>query len=105
MNLVLFQCRCNISKPDEMDLCCLGSGEEMEESRVIRSRKLQSLKEEELSTATLRALFRLLDEDGSGEVSASEIRRGLILLGFEEAADPVALSRVVSDIDEDNTVG
>ncbi len=44
------------------------------------------------------------DDDGSGEVSAQEIRRGLLLLGFPEAEDPVALSRVVSDIDEDNTV-
>ncbi len=53
--------------------------------------------------SNLRALFRLLDEEGAGEISALEIRRGLLLLGFPEAADPVALSRVVGDIDEDNT--
>ncbi len=70
---------------------------------MIRSRKLHSLQKEELSTATLRALFRLLDEDGSGEVSAQEIQRGLQMLGFQEASDPVALSRVISDIDDDNT--
>jgi hypothetical protein len=76
---------------------------EVDENRMIRFRKLQALRKEELSTQTLRALFRLLDEDGSGEVSAQEIRHGLILLGFEEATDPIALSRVVSDIDDDNT--
>jgi hypothetical protein len=75
----------------------------LDENRMIRSRKLQALKKEELSTATLRSLFRLLDEDGSLEVSAQEIRHGLILLGFDEAADPIALSRILSDIDEDNT--
>jgi hypothetical protein len=71
---------------------------------MLRSRKLLALATEELSISNLRSLFRLLDDDGSGEVSSLEIRRGLKLLGFPEADDPVALSRVVSDIDEDNTV-
>jgi hypothetical protein len=74
------------------------------DNRMLRSRKLQTLAQQEISLKNLRSLFRLLDDDGSGEVSAHEIRRGLLLLGFPEAKDPVALSRVVSDIDEDNTV-
>jgi Ca2+-binding EF-hand superfamily protein len=69
----------------------------------MRARKLQTLATEELSIKNLRALFRLLDEEGTGEISALEIRKGLQLLGFSEAADPVALSRVVGDIDDDNT--
>lgn len=69
----------------------------------MRSKKLKALSSEELSLENLRSLFRLLDDDGSGEVSANEIKRGLILLGFPEAHDPVALSRVVGEIDDDNT--
>lgn len=44
-----------------------------------------------------------MDDDGSYEVSPAEIQRGLLLLGFENAADPVALSRLLVDIDEDKT--
>lgn len=37
------------------------------------------------------------------QVSPAEIQRGLLLLGFESASDPVALSRLLVDIDEDKT--
>ena len=69
----------------------------------MRAKKLKALSSKELSLNNLRSLFRLLDDDGSGEVSADEIKRGLIMLGFPEANDPVALSRVVREIDDDNT--
>jgi len=72
-------------------------------AKKLRARKLADLAKKELTSANLRALFRLLDDDGSYEVSPAEIQRGLLLLGFENAADPVALSRLLVDIDEDKT--
>ena len=72
--------------------------------RKLRARKLLSLADEEsLTTTDLRALFRLLDEDGNHEISALEIQSGLLLLGFQAAADPVALSRFLLDVDSDRT--
>jgi hypothetical protein len=73
------------------------------DSRKLRARKLAALAQRDLTTDNLRALFRLLDDDGSHEVSPAEIQRGLLLLGFENAADPVALSRLLVDIDDDKT--
>jgi Ca2+-binding EF-hand superfamily protein len=73
------------------------------DSKKLRARKLAALASKDLTTDNLRALFRLLDDDGSHEVSPSEIQRGLLLLGFDSAADPVALSRLLVDIDEDKT--
>jgi hypothetical protein len=51
----------------------------------------------------MRFLFRLLDEDGGGSLSAEEIKKGMLLLGFPEAEDPVVLGRLVQNIDEDQT--
>jgi hypothetical protein len=58
---------------------------------------------EEISLDSMRSLFRLLDEDGGGSLSANEIKKGMLLLGFSEAEDPVALGRLVQNIDEDQT--
>jgi hypothetical protein len=58
---------------------------------------------EEISLDSMRSLFRLLDEDGGGSLSAEEIKRGMHLLGFKEADDPVALGRLIQNIDEDQT--
>jgi len=81
-----------------------GSVWDKRDVRKLRARKLLSLADEELlTTSDLRALFRLLDEDGNHEVSALEIQSGLLLLGFEAAADPVALSRFLLDVDSDRT--
>ena len=44
---------------------------------------------EEISLDSMRSLFRLLDEDGGGSLSAEEIKKGMHLLGFKEADDPV----------------
>jgi hypothetical protein len=73
------------------------------DSRKLRARKLAALAQKDLTAENLRSLFRLLDDDGSHEVSPAEIQRGLLLLGFENAADPVALSRLLVDIDDDKT--
>jgi hypothetical protein len=73
------------------------------DSRKLRARKLATLATKDLTAENLRALFRCLDLDGSHELSPAEVQRGLLLLGFENAADPVALSRLLVDIDEDKT--
>jgi hypothetical protein len=59
--------------------------------------------DQEISLGTMRFLFRLLDEDGGGSLSAREIKRGMLLLGFPQAHDPLALGRLVKSIDEDQT--
>lgn len=69
----------------------------------LRERRLRDLSSKPLSMDNMRQLFRLLDMDGSQEVSPSEIQRGLVLLGFEAANDPAVLSRLLLDIDEDKT--
>jgi hypothetical protein len=69
----------------------------------LRERRLTDLAEKPLSLDNMRQLFRLLDMDGSQEVSPGEIQRGLVLLGFEAANDPAALARLLLDIDEDKT--
>ena len=58
---------------------------------------------QEISLDSMRSLFRLLDEDGGGSLSAEEIKKGMQLLGFKEADDPVALGRLIQNIDEDQT--
>jgi len=74
-----------------------------EVSRRLRARKLAGLATKEINPRTMRTLFRLCDEDNSHEVSPAEIQRALVLLGFPTAKDPVALSRLLIDIDEDKT--
>jgi Ca2+-binding EF-hand superfamily protein len=59
--------------------------------------------DQEISLGTMRFLFRLLDEDGGGSLSAGEIKRGMLLLGYQEAHDPLALGRLLRCIDEDRT--
>ena len=59
--------------------------------------------DQEISLDTMRFLFRLLDEDGGGSLSAREIKRGMLLLGYREAHDPLALGRLVRCMDEDQT--
>ena len=77
---------------------------ETSDRRKLRAKKLLSLASEgSLSNTNLRSLYRLLDENGNQEVSASEMQSGLLLLGFESAADPVALSRFILDVDSDRT--
>jgi hypothetical protein len=58
---------------------------------------------EEISVESMRYLFRLLDRDGGSSLSVEEIKKGMILLGFPEAHDPVALGRLVQSIDKDQT--
>ena len=58
---------------------------------------------QEISVDSMRFLFRLLDEDGGGSLSAEEIKKGMLLLGYPEAHDPLALGRLVQSIDEDQT--
>jgi hypothetical protein len=58
---------------------------------------------QEISVDSMRFLFRLLDEDGGGSLSAEEIKKGMLLLGYPEAEDPVVLGRLVQNIDEDQT--
>lgn len=41
------------------------------DSKKLRARKLASLANKELTNDNLRALFRLLDDDGSHEVSSA----------------------------------
>ena len=72
-------------------------------ARRLRARKLAGLATREINPRTMRKLFRLCDEDNSHEVSPAEIQRALVLLGFPIAKDPVALSRLLIDIDEDKT--
>ena len=74
-----------------------------EAARRLRARKLAGLATKEINPRTMRMLFRLCDEDNSHEVSPAEIQRALVLLGFPVAKDPVALSRLLIDIDEDKT--
>lgn len=74
-----------------------------ESRNKLRERRLRDLSSKPLSMNNMRQLFRLLDMDGSQEVSPSEIQRGLVLLGFEAANDPAVLSRLLLDIDEDKT--
>ena len=71
--------------------------------RRLRARKLAALSSREINPRTMRQLFRLCDEDGSHLVSPAEIQRGLVLLGFPAAKNPVALSRLVVDIDRSKT--
>jgi len=70
---------------------------------TLRAEKLRSLAGKEIFVDIMRALFRLLDEDGSGELSPDEFRTGMVLLDFPEVADPVVLSRLITAIDEDRT--
>ena len=58
---------------------------------------------EEISVDSMRLLFSLLDTDGGGSLSSEEIKRGMLLLGFHEADDPVALGRLIQSIDQDQT--
>jgi Ca2+-binding EF-hand superfamily protein len=58
---------------------------------------------EEISVESMRFLFSLLDIDGGSSLSSEEIKRGMLLLGFEEAHDPVALGRLIQSIDGDQT--
>ena len=69
----------------------------------IRTRILNSFGERDLNMGIMRSLFRLLDDDGSGELSASEIRRGMVLMKFDDIEDPIALSKLLVDIDDDQT--
>jgi len=101
--------------------------------RKLRARKLLKLARKELTQDNLRELFRLLDEDGKHDISSADMqsggcsgcartprsvahipltlscsprrgaRAGMLLLGFEAAADPVALSRFLLDVDDDRT--
>ena len=72
-------------------------------ARRLRARKLAGLATKEINPRTMRMLFRLCDEDNSHEVSPAEIQRALVLLGFPLAKDPVALTRLLVDIDDDKT--
>jgi hypothetical protein len=72
-------------------------------ARRLRARKLAGLATKEINPRTMRMLFRLCDEDNSHEVSPAEIQRALVLLGFALAKDPVALTRLLVDIDDDKT--
>ena len=58
---------------------------------------------EEISVESMRYLFRLLDTDGGSSLSVEELKTGMILLGFPEVHDPVALGRLVQSIDDDQT--
>ena len=58
---------------------------------------------EEISVESMRFLFSLLDTDGGSSLSSEEIKKGMLLLGFEEAHDPVALGRLIQSIDGDQT--
>ena len=49
----------------------------------MRNRKLNAKAKDEFSPDGLRAFFRLLDEDGSKELSPGEDQNGLVILGFE----------------------
>ncbi len=49
----------------------------------LRELKLASKATEDFSPQSLRGVFRLLDEDGSKELSPAEVKKGLIQLGFE----------------------
>ena len=71
--------------------------------RRLRARKLAGRATKEINPRTMRMLFRLCDEDNSHEVSPAEIQRALVLLGFALAKDPVALTRLLVDIDDDKT--
>ena len=49
----------------------------------MRHLKLMARAQEEFSPHGLRSFFRLLDEDGSKELSPAEVQKGLLILGFE----------------------
>ncbi len=49
----------------------------------LRELKLTFKATEEFSPHGLRSVFRLLDEDGSKELSPAEVKKGLIQLGFQ----------------------
>eukprot|EP00291_Cryptomonas_curvata_P019728 CAMPEP_0172176098 /NCGR_PEP_ID=MMETSP1050-20130122/14607_1 /TAXON_ID=233186 /ORGANISM="Cryptomonas curvata, Strain CCAP979/52" /LENGTH=500 /DNA_ID=CAMNT_0012848299 /DNA_START=139 /DNA_END=1637 /DNA_ORIENTATION=- len=76
---------------------------EIDRTYFLRTWKLDAMAHEEISMDSMRSLFRLLDEDGGGSLSAEEIKKGMHLLGFKEADDPVALGRLIQNIDEDQT--
>ena len=76
-----------------------------DETKKIRLRILNAYGDKEFSMDLMRQLFRLLDDDGSGELSAIEIQRGMTLMKFDDAEDPVALSRLLVDIDDDKVSG
>ena len=48
----------------------------------LRELKLAAKAKEDFSPDGLRSVFRLLDEDGSKELSPAEVKNGLIKLGF-----------------------
>ena len=58
----------------------------------LRELKLTSKAKENFSPHGLRSVFRLLDEDGSKELSPAEVKKGLIKLGFEVDPRPLGLS-------------
>lgn len=72
-------------------------------SQRLRAAKLRGLAKEEICLESMRKLFRLLDEDQGGTLDPQELKKGMEMLGFQEVADPVALDRLVREIDEDKT--
>lgn len=48
------------------------------------------------------AVFNVIDEDGSGQIEASEMRKGLKMLGLD-SVDEDTLEYVVKEFDTDGT--
>ncbi len=49
----------------------------------LRQLKLMAKAKDEFSPHGLRSFFRLLDEDGSHDLTPAEVQKGLVILGFE----------------------
>jgi len=52
-----------------------------------------------------RKLFRILDEDCSGELDFSELQLGLVKLGFNECENPMTMQQFMSAIDSNHARG
>eukprot|EP00961_Rhodomonas_salina_P095090 1279242-Rhodomonas_salina.1 len=74
-----------------------------DDHQALRNAKLRDMSREEIGLESMRKLFRLLDADGGGALDAAELKRGMTMLGFEETENPLALDRLLREIDQDKT--
>jgi Mg2+ and Co2+ transporter CorA len=73
--------------------------EDVKQPKKIWERSMRGLKRQDITSDVMRKLFRLLDQDGSGELSAHEIQFGLTSMGFEILSNPAILMKVMTTMD------
>jgi len=55
------------------------------------------------STAEIRKLFRSFDRDNDHVLQHKEFQQGMLMMGLEKANDPYAFSKIIEEVDVDQT--